>query len=122
MSAGTDGCGKCHTNADYSSNVPKDKVLMPTDNLRPHSPLAAKIDCLACHVIYDKVGVTGDEMLPKMPTCVACHTAQKVPNGTDCATCHTDANIGTTRPASHTPLWLTNHGHGLSQKTIDQSC
>jgi hypothetical protein len=61
-------------------------------------------------------------MLPKMSTCMACHQAKNVKDGTDCATCHTNAGIGSERPANHTPLWATTHGRGLSKKTIDQSC
>ena len=120
MAAGTDGCGKCHTNADYSSTVRKDKVLMPTISFDHTKHIAANVSCTSCHAIFNKVGVTGDEMLPKMPTCVACHTKEKV--STDCATCHTNTTIGSTRPASHTPLWSKNHGRALSKKTIDQTC
>ena len=120
MAAGTDSCGKCHTNADYSSTVRKDKVLMPTISFDHTKHIAAKVSCTSCHAIFNKVGVTGDEMLPKMPTCVACHTKEKV--STDCATCHTNTTIGSTRPASHTPLWSKNHGRALSKKTIDQTC
>jgi hypothetical protein len=122
MSKGTDACVKCHSNADYSSKVRKDLVLMPAIAFDHAKHAAAKVDCLACHTIFDKVGVKGDEMLPKMATCVACHSAKQVSKGSDCATCHTDSNIGSEKPASHGALWLQNHGKALSQKTIDQSC
>ena len=122
MTQGTDKCGICHTNADYSSTVPKDKVLWPSIVFDHRAHASAKVDCLSCHKIFDKVGVTGDEMLPTMNTCVTCHQAKKVPAGTDCATCHVDGNIGSEKPASHTALWIQSHGKGLSQKTIQNSC
>ena len=120
MAAGTDACAKCHTNEDYSSKVRKDTVLMPSIVFDHAKHQAANVSCASCHTVFDKVGVTGDEMLPKMSTCMACHTKAKVSN--DCATCHTNTAIGTDRPASHTPFWSKNHGRALSKKTIDQSC
>ena len=122
MSKGTDKCTMCHTNADYSSTMPIDKVLMPDIKFdhRPHAD--AKVDCQSCHKVFDKIGVTGNEMLPTMNTCITCHTAKKVPNGTDCATCHVNPNIQSTKPAYHTAEWIHTHGKGLSQASIQGTC
>lgn len=122
MSKGTDKCSMCHTNADYSSTMRKDKVLLPDIKFSHVPHAAAKVECLSCHTIYNKVGVTGNEMLPTMNTCITCHKAKNVPKGTDCATCHVNPNIGSTKPASHTALWLQTHGKNLSQATIQTSC
>lgn len=122
MSKGTDKCSMCHTRDDYSSSVPKDKVLLSgiVFSHEPHA--AAKVDCLSCHKILDKNFVSGTEMLPSMNTCVTCHQAKKVPKGTDCATCHTNQAIGSEKPASHTALWLQSHGKALSKTTVQNSC
>jgi len=122
MSKGTDKCTMCHTNPDYSATMPIDKILMPEIKFDHRKHADAKVDCLSCHNLFDKVGVTGDEMLPTMSTCIACHKAQNVPNGTDCATCHVNSNISSTKPAYHTAEWIHTHGKGLSQATIQGTC
>ncbi|MEI6875057.1 MAG: cytochrome c3 family protein [Spirochaetota bacterium] len=122
MSAGTDACVKCHSTEDYSSKMRKDRVLMPGVVFDHGKHAAAKVDCQSCHKVYDKVGVKGDEMLPKMATCVTCHTAKQVGKAGDCAVCHTDSSIGSEKPANHTALWPRSHGKNLSSKTIEQSC
>jgi len=121
MGKGTDQCILCHSNADYSSKVRKDQVLMPGIKFEHARHADAKVECLSCHKIFDKTGVQGDEMLPAMNTCMSCHQAKKVKQGLDCATCHVDANIGSEKPASHTALWLQSHGKGLA-KTAQSDC
>jgi len=122
MSKGTDKCAMCHTNADYSSTMPVDTVLMPEIKFDHRVHADAKVDCLSCHKIFDKIGVTGNEMLPTMNTCITCHKAKSVPNGTECATCHVNSNIGSAKPASHTAEWIHVHGKGLSLATIQGTC
>lgn len=105
MEKGTDSCTKCHSNDDFSSTVRKGKVLVPNLGFDHRVHAAAKVDCLSCHKVYDKVGSHGDEMLPTRSSCIACHS---------------DRNVGP--PVSHTVNWIETHGKGLSDTQKNGTC
>ncbi|MEI6385226.1 MAG: cytochrome c3 family protein [Spirochaetota bacterium] len=105
MEKGTDSCTKCHSNDDFSSTVRKNKILMPNSSFDHRVHAAAKVDCLSCHKVYDKVGAHGDEMLPTRSSCIACHA---------------DRNAGP--PVSHTVNWIETHGKGLTDTQKNGTC
>jgi hypothetical protein len=102
--------------------VRKNQVLSPLVSFDHQRHQKAGVDCAQCHTVQDKDILTGDEMLPKMDTCVKCHTDRKVKGANDCASCHLKG-WEKLKPATHTSVgWKTAHGTGLTKDQIDSDC
>ncbi|MGO9309045.1 MAG: cytochrome c3 family protein [Spirochaetia bacterium] len=114
-------CELCHTQPDYKTLVRKDQVLAPLVKFDHPAHQKAGVDCAACHSVFDKNILTGNEMIPTMDTCVTCHADKKIPGGTDCSFCHVQG-LENIKPQTHTAAWKTTHGVGLTKDLIDSSC
>ncbi len=78
-----DGCGRCHGEADWKTNVRFDHGLTDFPLLGKH----AKVGCKDCHAT--------PAYLDARATCVSCHQKEDVHKGrlgTDCASCHNPAD------------------------------
>jgi len=120
-------CGMCHTLQGEKTYVRKNVVLSPLVSFDHKLHLDAKVSCERCHTVTDSNIRLNDEMLPKMDTCVKCHAQRNPKAASDCLSCHVKgfekvAPAWDSRPKDHTPLWVTNHGKGLTQATIDSTC
>jgi hypothetical protein len=74
-----DGCGQCHGETDWKTNVRFDHDLTDFPLLGKHDGLT----CVQCH--------TSPAFLDADPVCGSCHQKQDIHNGrfgADCSTCH----------------------------------
>jgi len=147
--AGVD-CAKCHSVVD--KNILTGNEMIPSMDTcvtcHTDQKVTGGTDCSFCHVKgLEKIkpqthtaawktthgaGLTKDLI---DSSCRVCHTKEQ---DNSCTTCHHKAplNFGKsvacstchgegfdkTRPADHTPLWVSSHGKGLTQSRIDQRC
>jgi hypothetical protein len=117
----TTNCKLCHDLPKNESRVRKNQVLAPHVVFDHKKHEEKEIDCLLCHPIPDSSVLIGNEMLPKMEVCTACHTERRVMDVQDCSRCHIK-DFEKIRPLDHTDTWINTHGEGLSRDRIDTNC
>ncbi len=143
-------CAQCHTVTDKDI-LTGDEMLPAMDTcVKCHTDRKVKGagDCASCHVkgweklkpvshdvewkLSHGAGLTKDQI---DTSCRACHTKEL---GNSCTKCHHQppVTIGKAetcsrchgegfekaRPKDHTPLWVSQHGKGLTQTRIDARC
>ncbi len=115
-------CALCHNQPGYKTNLPKNVAFFSNVSSFDHKlHLDKNVSCESCHTATNFTAGKANETLPNMDTCVACHTKFNAKAASDCSVCHVKG-YDTTRPADHGPLWVTNHGRGLTQAQIDSRC
>ncbi|HET6487454.1 MAG TPA: cytochrome c3 family protein [Spirochaetia bacterium] len=121
-----DACVSCHTdrkvkgaNDCYSCHVKGLEKLTPQTHtaswkLSHGAGLTRDLIASNCTVCHTKELGT---------SCTECHHQPPLSSGksVSCSVCHGDG-FDTTRPADHTPGWVSGHGKGLTQTRIDQDC
>jgi len=114
-------CKMCHTTKAPFSGLRKEQIFK--DTFFSHATHAAKkIDCLACHENVSILKtITANEALPQMGECIACHETRKVVNGSNCTFCHSE-DITSSKPVSHSPLWLITHGRNKNFTQVKKEC
>lgn len=121
-SSNKEDCKICHTNSEGKTALRKNINLSPLVNFDHKTHVEGGVKCIQCHISANiEKSVFGNNMIPRMETCVECHKDRKIADTDDCSTCHVDG-YERIRPADHTPFWFRNHGRGLDSVMREKSC
>ncbi len=97
-------CGMCHENPDDPEVRRRPIEYTPTFSHEAH--LGRDIKCDNCHIDAAQKESLGQMHLPKMESCMNCHSVSDEID--DCYVCH--RNTDRLKPYNHSELWLASHG------------
>ncbi len=112
--AATEGCRLCHASGTLDPTA-LDATRWHYDVFRGEVHFShashAKLECARCHAAVARSSERGPRNLPRMETCLGCHSAEPVSTGlpSGCAACHRTMSRDFV-PESHHGLFDTRHG------------